>query len=225
MRCAFVCWDSAANNMAAKASGTTFMPWRYGLFLLLCLSALGFAQILPWYQAIMAGFDVAALAYFTTLPPLFRLGTAGIRKQAKLVDADRVLLLALTAVIMATIMTAIGSELAQRQGPNHFAIILTIATLFIAWCFSNMIYAIHYAHLFYDDSRGGGDRGGVDFPKTKSPDYWDFMYFAYTLGMTFQTSDVSITDGQWRKVVLFHSIAAFVFNIGVIAFSINILAG
>lgn len=210
--------------MTAKAPRLKVMPWRYGLFLALCLSAAGFCTFLPWYQAMMAGFDVAALGYFATLIPLFELKAEGIRKQAKPIDADRILLLALTAVVMITVMTAIGSELMQSKGPDRYSIALIIGTLFIAWCFSNMIYAIHYAHLFYDDSRGGGDRGGVDFPKTKSPDYWDFVYFAYTLGMTFQTSDVSITDGQWRKVVTFHCIAAFVFNIGVIAFSINILA-
>lgn len=210
--------------MANKAPTSAIMPWRYGLFLLLCATALGFGLWLPWYQAIMAGFDVAAMGYFATLSPLFRLDAAGIRKQAKPVDADRILLLALTAVIMVTILTAVASELTQKQAPDRFAVVLIITTLGIAWCFSNMIYAIHYAHLFYDDSRGGGDRGGVDFPKSKTPDYWDFVYFSYTLGMTFQTSDVAITDRQWRKVVIFHCIAAFVFNIGVIAFSINILA-
>lgn len=210
--------------MASKSPVLAFMPWRYGLFLLLCLTALVFGLWLPWYQAIMAGFDVAALGYAATLPPLFRLDAAGIRKQAKSVDADRILLLALTTVVMVTILTAVASELTQREGPNRFEAVLVIATLGIAWCFSNMIYAIHYAHLFYDDSRGGGDRGGVDFPKSKSPDYWDFVYFSYTLGMTFQTSDVAIIDSQWRKVVIFHTIAAFAFNIGIIAFSINILA-
>jgi uncharacterized membrane protein len=208
----------------AKAPVSAFMPWRYGLFLLLCLTALGFGLWLPWYQAIMAGFDVAALGYAATLPPLFKLDAAGIRGKAKPEDADRILLLALTAVIMVTILTAVAAELTQTEAPYSFAVALVIGTLAIAWCFSNMIYAIHYAHLYYDDSRGGGDRGGVEFPKTKSPDYWDFVYFAYTLGMTFQTSDVNITDGQWRKVVIFHCIAAFVFNIGIIAFSINILA-
>jgi uncharacterized membrane protein len=210
--------------MAAKAPPSSFMPWRYGLFLLLCLSALGFGLWLPWYQAIMAGFDVAALGYAATLPPLFRLDAAGIRKQAGPIDADRILLLALTAVIMVTILTAVAAELTQNTAPDRTAIILIIATLFIAWCFSNLIYAIHYAHLFYDRSNTSGDRGGVEFPKTKSPDYWDFVYFSYTLGMTFQTSDVGIVDGHWRKVVIFHSVAAFVFNIGIIAFSINILA-
>ena len=208
----------------AKAPVSAFMPWRYGLFLLLCLTALGFGLWLPWYQSIMAGFDIAALVYAATLPPLFRLDAAGIRKKAKPEDADRILLLVLTAVTMITILTAVTAELTQGDAPDVFAVALVIVTLAVAWCFSNMIYAIHYAHLYYDDSRGGGDRGGVEFPKNKTPDYWDFVYFSYTLGMTFQTSDVAITDGKWRKVVIFHSVAAFVFNIGVIAFSINILA-
>lgn len=210
--------------MAGATPFSAIMPWRYGLFLLLCLTSLGFAHWLPWYQAIMAGFDVAALIYAATLVPLFRLDAAGIREKAKTVDADRILLLALTAVIMVTILTAVGSELAQRQAPDSFAIALIVMTLGLAWGFSNLIYAIHYAHLYYDDSKGGGDRGGVVFPQTDTPDYWDFVYFAFTLGMTFQTSDVEITNGQWRKVVIFHSVAAFVFNIGIIAFSINILA-
>jgi uncharacterized membrane protein len=224
MRSACACWDSVENSMLARTPASAIMPWRYGLFLLLCSSAAGFGIWLPWYQAIMAGFDIAALGYAATLPPLLRLDAEGIRKQAEPIDADRKLLLALTAVIMVTILTSVAAELSQRKAPDQQAVILIIATLFIAWCFSNMIYAIHYAHLFYDRSRGAGDRGGVAFPKTESPDYWDFIYFSYTLGMTFQTSDVNIVDGQWRKVVIFHCVAAFVFNIGIIAFSINILA-
>jgi uncharacterized membrane protein len=210
--------------MMARAPASAIMPWRYGLFLLLCFSAAGFGIWLPWYQAVMAGFDVSALGYAATLPPLLKLGAEGIRKQAEPIDADRILLLALTAVIMVTILTSVAAELSQRTAPDQKAVILIIATLFIAWCFSNMIYATHYAHMFYDGSGDGGDRGGVAFPKTDSPDYWDFIYFSYTLGMTFQTSDVNIVDGQWRKVVIFHCVAAFVFNIGIIAFSINILA-
>ena len=62
-------------------------------------------------------------------------------------------------------------------------------------------------------------------PGTDEPDYWDFVYFAFTLGMTFQTSDVSITDRRIRRVVLGHSLAAFVFNLGVLAFTINVLGG
>jgi uncharacterized membrane protein len=99
---------------------------------------------------------------------------------------------------------------------------LLIGTLATAWIFSNLIYALHYAHLFYSDENGG-DAGGIEFPKTPEPDYWDFIYFAFCLGMTFQTSDTDITSGLVRRVVTLHSLEAFVFNLGVIAFSINVL--
>ena len=66
---------------------------------------------------------------------------------------------------------------------------------------------------------------GSTFPKCDEPDYWDFLYFSYTLGMTFQTSDVDITSRHIRKVVVGHCLAAFVFNLGVLAFTINVLGG
>ena len=101
-----------------------------------------------------------------------------------------------------------------------------MATLLLIWLFANSVYMLHYAHAFYlENHEQGGDRGGIDFPKTRHPDYWDFAYFSFTLGMTFQTSDTDITSTQVRKIALLHSFAAFVFNIGVIAFTINVLGG
>jgi uncharacterized membrane protein len=71
----------------------------------------------------------------------------------------------------------------------------------------------------------GEGSAGLEFANTKEPVYWDFVYFAFTIGMTFQTSDVSITSDRIRRVVTVHSLAAFVFNIGVLAFTINVLGG
>ena len=71
----------------------------------------------------------------------------------------------------------------------------------------------------------GKDSGGLDFPECKEPDYWDFVYFSFTLGMTFQTSDVDMTSRKMRRVTIGHCLAAFVFNIGVLAFTINVLGG
>jgi uncharacterized membrane protein len=102
--------------------------------------------------------------------------------------------------------------------------VLVIGTLALCWLFSNLVYALHYAHLYYRAGRGG-DAGGLTFPGTDEPDYGDFVYFAFCLGMTFQTSDVTITDGGTRRVVTLHCLAAFVFNLGVIAFTINVLGG
>ena len=66
---------------------------------------------------------------------------------------------------------------------------------------------------------------GLRFPEDDKPDYWDFIYYAFCLGMTFQTSDVSVTDSRFRRVSTGHCLAAFVFNLGVIAFTINVLGG
>ncbi len=95
-----------------------------------------------------------------------------------------------------------------------------MSTLFLSWLFTNSVFALHYAHLYYLANEAG-DRGGLAFPNTSEPSYWDFAYFSFTLGMTFQTSDVAITGSHMRKVVLTQSTAAFVFNIGVIAFTVN----
>jgi uncharacterized membrane protein len=87
--------------------------------------------------------------------------------------------------------------------------------------FSNTIYALHYAHLAYLMPADGCC--GFEFPGTDEPDYWDFVYFAFTCGMAFATSDVQINDQHVRRVVTIHCLAAFAFNIGVLAFTINVL--
>ena len=92
--------------------------------------------------------------------------------------------------------------------------------------FANSVYALHYAHVYYTrNAETDGDLGGIDFPGTKAPAYDDFLYFAFTLGMTFQTSDTNITASGIRRVALLHSFAAFLFSIGLIAFTINVIGG
>jgi len=211
--------------MAIPSSSSTILPWRYGLFLL------GFASALPLSLAfgpmlgVMLGFDLGVLALLVTLPPLFAHGANRMREQARRNDANRTLILVLTGIVMLLILAIVASELRYGQAPGATMLGLIVATLILAWLFSNIVYTIHYAHLFYSDGTRGADRGGLGFPARKEPDYWDFAYFAFTLGMTFQTSDVEITDPAIRKVALFHSLAAFVFNLGIVAFTINILGG
>ncbi|MFX5693335.1 DUF1345 domain-containing protein, partial [Acinetobacter baumannii] len=71
----------------------------------------------------------------------------------------------------------------------------------------------------------GKERAGLAFPGNEPPDYFDFLYFAFTLGMTFQTADVEMTGRAIRRIAIVHCLAAFVFNIGVIAFAINVIGG
>ncbi len=92
----------------------------------------------------------------------------------------------------------------------------------LSWLFANTVFAMHYTHLFYSQAQGQ-DLGGLQVPNTPKPGYWDMFYFSFTLGMTFQTSDVTVTGRHMRKVVLFQCIAAFMFNMGILAFTINAL--
>jgi uncharacterized membrane protein len=206
---------------------TTFwhLPWRYAVFLVACLTIPLFAHVLGIRGGIMAGFDFAVLAFCATLWPFFAHDTAAMRRHARENDADRTLMLGLTGIVMTVMLVVVASELRQKSVHSIPLLLLIIGTLLFGWLFSNLIYTFHYAFLYYRGEVGGADHGGLEFPERDEPDYWDFAYFAFTLGMTFQTSDVEITSRIIRRVALFHCFAAFIFNLGIIAFSINIIGG
>jgi len=173
------------------------------------------------YLSFMAGFDVAAIVFLLACISLLSTREAAvIRERAIANDANKTLLLIITGLVVAVLFASIASE-TVGQKPEPLTKTLVIATLVLAWLFSNTLYAIHYAHLAYMQPKVAD--AGLEFPGTEEPSYWDFVYFAYTLGMTFQTSDVTITDERIRRVVTVHCFAAFVFNIGVLAFTINVL--
>jgi uncharacterized membrane protein len=209
--------------MANLSLGKRIAPPRFLLFIAVLALATPIAvQQLGPGRGAMIGFDLAATVFLLVAAPLLRHGeVAKIRATARANDANRALLLVLTGIVSVVVLVAVAHELRGRN--DALAIALVIATLTLSWLFSNLVYAFHYAHLFYLDGEDGGDAEGIDFPRTDEPDYWDFIYFSFTLGMTFQTSDVDITAGRVRRVAIGHCLAAFVFNLGVIAFTINVL--
>jgi uncharacterized membrane protein len=208
-------------------------PPRFLLFLLLFMA--GTAGWWVWHplsqksaelaDSLAMGFDFAALAFLASLIPLLRCADADTMRQSAVDnDANRAAVLCITTVLTVVIMAAIAGELPRAAHGDSLAKVRLIGTLLLTWLFANTVYGLHYAHLYYTrDEDGGKDRGGLDFPDTKTPDYFDFAYFSFTLGMTFQTSDVEIASPRIRRIVTLHSFAAFVFNIGVIAFTINAL--
>lgn len=202
--------------------GNRIAPARFLAFVGLLIVACGIAVIVGTTpgRALMIGFDTASVVFLVSLWPLLDDKTADMRRTAERNDANRSALLVLTALVMAVILVTVASELsAERVGKDRVLIIITLAA---AWLFSNIAYALHYAHLFYTQDEGK-DARGLDFPTGDAPDYWDFIYFAFTLGMTFQTADVAIQSRAMRRVVIGHGLAAFIFNLGVVAFTINML--
>jgi uncharacterized membrane protein len=88
-----------------------------------------------------------------------------------------------------------------------------------------VVWAFHYAHLFYDPLTSGEDHGGLSFPGGSPPKFSDFCYFSFVIGMTFQVSDVEITSSHFRKIAMIHGMVAFFYNLGLLALTVNLIAG
>ncbi len=212
----------------ATQLGKRLAPPRFIAFaVLLALGAGLWRWIDPaavWQDVLAMGFDFAAVLFLISLLPLLgRFDVAEMRRHADANDANRTLIVIVSTLLALVVMAAISGELAAARGGDPLAMAKLLVTLVLAWLFANAVYALHYAHVYYCSDAGGGHRRGIEFPGTPNPAYSDFAYFAFTLGMTFQTSDVQITEPAIRRLVLVQSLAAFAFNIGVIAFTINAL--
>jgi uncharacterized membrane protein len=206
-----------------RTIGNMIAPARFLAFLAALIIAFPFAShaLHRWALGAMAAFDAAAVLFLLLCLSLLSRGEAAqIREHAEQNDANRHVLLAITGIVMAVLLTAVAAE-SVGHNPQPFTKGLIIGTLALAWLFSNTVYALHYAHLVYMHPDVGCV--GLEFPRTTHPVYWDFVYFAFTCGMAFATSDVEITNQHIRRVVTIHCLAAFAFNIGVLAFTINVL--
>ena len=210
----------------AKTIGNRLAPPRYLLFVMVLAIGWGVGiSSFGWERGLMIGFDIAALAFLISCISLFNDKPKEMRADAKANDANRVILLGISFVISLVILVAVGSQLSQKGALDAVEIALIIGTLLLVWTFGNAIYAMHYAHLYYSGDDGGKDHSGLDFPGTRTPDYADFCYFAFTLGVALQTADVCITSPHIRRVVTVHCVAAFFFNLGVLALTVNVLGG
>ena len=110
--------------------------------------------------------------------------------------------------------------------PKALHVALSIAALLLSWMLIQTVFAFHYARRYYAPaSVREGPAAGLNFPGVEKPAYFDFAYYSFVLGMTSQVSDVSVTTAQMRRTTLAHSILSFVFNIAVLAMSINVIGG
>jgi uncharacterized membrane protein len=103
---------------------------------------------------------------------------------------------------------------------------LSVAALLLSWLLIQTLFGFHYARLYYSHHTGTTEnRGGLKFPGDKDPDYLDFAYYAFVVGMTSQVSDVAVLTRPMRRITLVHGVLSFVYNIAILAMSINIIGG
>lgn len=210
--------------------GSRIAPPRFLLFIAVMAATIGWTLWLDqahWANALVRGFNLAAVVFALSLWPLSRDHTAAqMRLHSAQNDANRALVLLMTAVVMLAILAAIASDLPSAKHGDSWAVVKLVFTLTLAWAFTNLVFMLHYAHAHYGPGHEGKlHRGGFEFPGTAEPDYWDFLYFSFTAGMSFAASDVNVTSGRVRRVLVVQCLLSFIFNIGVIAFTINALSG
>ena len=208
----------------ARKIGNRIAPLRFIAYALaLILSGIIAAmQRDHMLEVFLVGFNISTFLFLASLLPLFRLHRPeDISRHATDNDANRVALLVITLSIIAVIL---GALVLVVTGKGDYSKLLVVVTLALCWLFANVIYALHYAHLYYSPGTGqGGYAGGLSIPSTDKPDYRDFFHFSLILGMTFQTADIDITSTKIRRVSTWQCLESFIFNICIIAFTINML--
>jgi len=155
------------------------------------------------------------LAYVT----VFSCGTDDIRRQAARQDDGRFFILVMTGLGAFASIAAIVMELGikPQQAPQ---LVLAVITIVLSWATIHTTFALHYAHDYYR----GAKAGGLAFPGGDEPDYWDFVYFSFVIGMTAQVSDVGVTDKIIRRTATAHGVVSFIFNTALVALMVNIAA-
>jgi uncharacterized membrane protein len=182
-----------------------------------------------WRMAtrLLVGWDVGVGLYLLlAYQMVWRADVAHIRRRAALQDEGQTAILILTVAAALASFAAIIAELgtASHAGAGREPIQLVLATLTIvlSWGFTHTMFALHYAHEYYEENGGRG--GGLTFPGEAQPDYWDFVYFSFVIGMTSQVSDVAVTCRPIRRTVTAHGIVSFAFNAALVALTVNIAA-
>ena len=179
-----------------------------------------------WPTRLLIGWDVGVALYLAlTHAMMLRADEARIRKRAAEQDEGGVAILVLTIVATLASLVAVVFELGGAKQSHDGIVgpaILAMVTIVLSWAFVHTIFALHYAHEYYGEHRGGV--GGLIFPKDQHPQYLDFVYFSLVLGMTSQVSDVAITSKAIRRLATLHGVIAFFFNLTVLALTVSVIS-
>lgn len=152
-----------------------------------------------------------------------------IRARAARQDDSGIVILALILLAMFSSVFAIFGLIGDAKlASNEVKLLyvgLAACTIITAWTVIQVVFTLHYAHAYYAPSSDDASRKtALAFPNDDVPDYWDFFYFATSIGATSQTSDVSINSKSIRRLVTLHAIISFFFNTMVLALTINLAA-
>jgi uncharacterized membrane protein len=200
---------------------------RIGISIGCGLAALAIAAgLLPRLAAVLFAWNIGGLVLFGLSWQL--IGTydsRATRARASSEDPGRTMVyvgIVLTSAISLLAATALAPSARSLPPPfSHWVTALSLAAVSLAWALTHTSFTFRYAHLYYREDAEGV--GGATFPGDHAPTYFDFAYFAFTIGMCFQVSDVCVTSPQIRRAVLLHAVISFVYNSVILAFVLNLV--
>lgn len=175
--------------------------------------------------------EIAAIAFSLTYLILTGLRIPHLSPQHLRTNAERddepayVILIVTLLMVLAAVIALFNALNRSQNEASEIEVVAAFASVIGGWLAIHTMFAMHYAHAFWRRPQGphAGDepRGGLDFPGTPDPAGTDFLYFAFVIGMTAQTSDVAITSGAMRRLNLFHAITSYFFNTVLVAAAVN----
>jgi uncharacterized membrane protein len=201
---------------------------RHAPFYIAALCALAVVPSAIWLRpqlAIEAIANVFFLVYLVlTARKIPRLSAAFLKKHAAREDEP---VWAIFAVTLGTVATAVASLfIVINSGSRHDAltVVLSLASVALGWLTIHTMAALHYAHYYWQPAETSplSNHGGLVFPGTEEPQGFDFLYFAFVIGMTAQTSDVAIVTSAMRRINLLHALVSYLFNTVLVAAAVNV---
>jgi len=182
----------------------------------------------PWLTRVLATWDIAVWIYLATMGwMMMRADHHQVKRVAAKQDEKAPVILSVLCVAAVMSLVAIVSQLSilkdmpADQRAIHYVLVVT--TLLSSWFLLGTLFCFHYAHMYYNDE---GTLAPLQFPEgEENPNYWDFLYFSFTIAVAAQTSDVAVKTRLMRQVVLGQSVLSFFFNLVILGLSINIAAG
>lgn len=206
-------------------------PRLFSAILTGVLATLFFPHNLASHQItrIIVGWNIGSWLYLAMAAHMmFWSSHEKMRTRALVQDDGRFVVLGMVMIAAVVSIGAIVAELSvvkDMHGTLRYAhITLAVLTILSSWAFTQVMFALHYAHDFYL-AKEHGNAGGLEFPGSTTPDYSDFLYFACVIGTSGQTADVSFTNRSMRRTGLMHCVLAFFFNTTLVALTINIASG
>ena len=181
-----------------------------------------------WRLAALTGWDGGGLVLLILAWLVIARSDAGTTQRlAAADDPGRTAVYVL--VVLASAASLLSSTALVRKaklvaGPQGDALVLLcLATVALSWALTHTAFTLRYAHLYYREDDEGV--GGLELPGGQRPSYFDFAYLAFTVGMCFQVSDVTVASPQIRRALLLHALLSFVYNSAILAFVLNLVFG